>query len=76
MGVEASRTVERWRAWWRDGLAATLWWRMARAGLMPPVDRDGLPGCLLERFAGDAADRLIAVLRFIGPLTGGCVHAR
>lgn len=49
---------------------------MARAGLMPPVDRDGLPGCLLERFAGDAVDRLIALLRFIGPLTGGRVHAR
>jgi len=70
------RTVERWRAWWRDGLTSTPWWRMARAGLIPPVDPAGLPGSILDRFAGDAADRLVALLRFLGPVTGGRVHAR
>jgi hypothetical protein len=38
---------------------------------MPPVDQDQLPAALMERFAGDDADRLVALLRFMGPLTGG-----
>jgi hypothetical protein len=29
-----------------------------------------------ERFAGDDADRLVALLRFMGPITGGRMHAR
>jgi hypothetical protein len=75
IGVDR-RTVERWRVWWRDGFTATPFWQIARAGLMPPVDHDSLPASLLERFTGDDADRLIALLRFIGPLTGGRTHAR
>jgi hypothetical protein len=43
---------------------------------MPPIDRERLPASLLERFTGDVADRLVALLRFIGPVTGGRVHAR
>jgi hypothetical protein len=34
---------------------------------MPPIDHQYLPASLLERFAGDGADRLVALLRFIGP---------
>ena len=70
------RTVERWRAWWRERFPATRFWQVARAGFMPPIDRDRLPASLLERFTGDDADRLVALLRFIGPVTGGCAHAR
>jgi hypothetical protein len=65
------RTVERWRRWWRDGFTATPFWRIARAAFMPPVEHDSLPASLLDRFTGDAADRLIALLRFLGPVTGG-----
>ncbi len=65
------RTVERWRRWWRDGFTATPFWRIARAAFMPPVEHDSLPASLIERFTGDAADRLIALLRFLGPVTGG-----
>jgi hypothetical protein len=43
---------------------------------MPPIDRERLPASLLERFTGDDADRLIALLRFIGPITGGSAHPR
>ena len=43
---------------------------------MPPIDGERLPASLLERFTGDDADRLIALLRFIGPVTGGSAHAR
>jgi hypothetical protein len=75
VGVDR-RTVERWRRWWRDGFTATPFWQVARATFMPPVDYERVPASLLERFTGDDADRLIALLRFIGPVTGGRVHAR
>src|SRR5271170_6066496 len=70
------RTVERWRTWWRDSFTTTPFWQVARAAFMPPVDPGRLPAALLERFAGDDADRLVALLRFMGPITGGRMHAR
>ena len=75
VGVDR-RTVERWRRWWREGFTATRFWKVARAMFMPPIDGERLPASLLERFTGDDADRLIALLRFIGPVTGGSAHAR
>lgn len=65
------RTVERWRRWWRDAFTATPFWQAARARFMPPVDHARLPVSLIERFTGAMADRLIALLRFLGPITGG-----
>ena len=70
IGVDR-RTIERWRRWWRDSFTATPFWQGARAALMPPVDPAKLPASLLERFAGSGADRMIALLRFIAPITGG-----
>jgi hypothetical protein len=75
VGVDR-RTVERWRVWWRERFPATPFWQVARAAFMPPIDRERLPASLLERFTGDGADRLVAPLRFIGPVTGGRGHAR
>jgi hypothetical protein len=75
IGVDR-RTVERWRVWWRDSFTATAFWQVARAAFMPSVDQDRLPAALIERFSGDAADRLVALLRFLGPLTGGRMQAR
>jgi hypothetical protein len=69
------RTVERWRKWWRERFTATSFWRSERAKLMPPVDADRLPASLIERFSGDDTDRLVALLRFIAPITGGYRHA-
>ena len=65
------RTVERWRRWWREAFTATTFWQRVRALLMPPLDGNRLPASLLERFAGDDADRLVAALRFLGPVTAG-----
>jgi hypothetical protein len=49
---------------------------MAAAALMPPVDEACLPAALLERFSGDAAAQLIALLRLLLPITGGvAMHA-
>src|SRR5271157_1199957 len=69
------RTIARWRRWWRDTFTATPFWRMARAGFMPPLDGTQLPAALIDRFGGDAQDRLVALLSFLGPVTGG-VHMR
>lgn len=69
------RTVERWRRWWRDGFTITPFWQSARAGLMPPIDHGRMPASLLERFGGGDADRLVALLRFIGPITRGRARA-
>jgi hypothetical protein len=39
---------------------------------MPPVDEKRIPTALLERFSAGATEkRMIALLRFLGPLTGG-----
>jgi hypothetical protein len=39
--------------------------------VVPPIDIAALPVSLLDRFAGDVREQLIAFLRFLGPLTGG-----
>jgi len=73
VGVDR-RTVERWRVWWRERLPATPFWQIACA-MLPPIDHQHLPASLLARFVGDIADRLVALLRFLGPITAGRVHA-
>ena len=75
IGVDR-RTIARWRVWWCDAFRATGFWQIARAAFMPPVAEDGLPARLLERFAGSAAERMLSLLRFLGPITGGQVQAR
>lgn len=73
------RTIARWRRWWRDTFTASPFWRNARASFMPPVDETRLPATLIDRFGvmpeacfqHDAPDRLVALLHFLGPLTGG-----
>jgi hypothetical protein len=65
------RTVERWCRWWRQTFTQSPFWRAARAAFMPPLDPDRLPAALLERFTGDVASRLVALLRFLVPITGG-----
>jgi hypothetical protein len=41
-----------------------------------PVNIAALPVSLLDRFAGDMREQLIALLRFLGPLTGGASAMR
>jgi hypothetical protein len=72
------RTVERWREWWRTTFAEGPVWKAVAAGLMPPVELARLPASLLERFLGNDEERLILLLRILGPLSGGAstAHAR
>ena len=68
------RTVARWRDWWRTAFAQSRFWQAQRAALMPPVDQDCLPASLLERFAGGGAEQLLALLRFLAPISGGTIE--
>jgi hypothetical protein len=80
LGVKR-RTVGRWREWWLSAFAASGFWKAACALIMPPVEVCALPASLSQRFAvglqpaglsrGDAEDRLVALLRFLEPITGG-----
>jgi hypothetical protein len=65
------RTLARWRAWWRSTFTDSAFTPIAMAAAVPPFDTSGLPVSLLERFAGDIEQRLLSLLRFLGPLTGG-----
>jgi hypothetical protein len=65
------RTVTRWQHWWRETFVSTAVWQVIRGTLFKPVSTDALPASLLERFAGDAANQLLSLLRSLAPLTGG-----
>jgi len=70
------RTVTRWHRWWSETFVSTAFWQSVRGTLHAPVSTDALPASLLERFSGDLATQLLALLRFLGPITGGtAVHA-
>jgi hypothetical protein len=71
------RTLARWRTWWLTRFTASALWKMTAAALLPPVDPNRLPLSLLDRFAGDARQRLHALLRLLAPITGGAatMHA-
>ena len=63
------RTLARWRRWWRDGFGTSRFWQAVAGHFGTPIARALLPLSLLERFAGDTRDRLVATLRFLGPIT-------
>jgi hypothetical protein len=70
------RTITRWRVWWRSTFAAGWFEPIAAATFMPPLDITGLPVSLLGRFVGSLDQKLVALLRFLGPLTGGASAMR
>lgn len=70
------RTLARWRAWWRSTFTDSPFAPAAMAAVVPPIDIAALPVSLLDRFAGDFEQRLLSLLRFLGPLTGGASAMR
>jgi hypothetical protein len=49
-----TRTLKRWRTWWREDFPRSSFWQSVRERFMPPVTITQLPPSLLERFdAGD-----------------------
>lgn len=65
------QTVLRWQQWWQELLPQLPLWREACGGFRSPVDTGALPLSWLERLSGGAEERLLALLRFLGPLSGG-----
>ena len=77
LGVH-SATVARWRAWWLERFAQSPFWRSLHSRFAPDLDLGRLPGVLLEAFSGTPAERLLALLRLLAPITtrpGLAVHA-
>ena len=70
------RTLARWRAWWRATFTDSPFAPVAMAAVVPPLAIAALPASLLERFTGDLEQRLLSLLRFLGPLTGGASAMR
>ena len=62
-------TLARWRVWWKEVFVRSTFWKAARAAFSPPVDEVGVPRSLRERFGGDEFESLVALLRFVTPLS-------
>ncbi len=65
-----SRTIERWRQWWREQFPATHLWQTMCARFMPPVDIRLLPEALLARYGDCGHEAMQRLLLFLTPLTG------
>jgi hypothetical protein len=63
------QTLARWRVWWKETFVESAFWKAAKAAFSPPVDETGSPRSLLERFGGDDFEQLVALLRFVDPLS-------
>lgn len=64
------RTLQRWRAWWREVFPATAVWRDLRARFAQPVGAGSLPGSLVARFGGGrSVERFVALLGLLSPLS-------
>jgi hypothetical protein len=74
LGIDR-RTLGRWRKWWLDIFAGPFR-AVAMAAVVPPLDLAGVPATLLERFAGEVRKKLLSLLRFLAPLTGGAAERR
>ncbi len=65
------QTVSRWQSWWQESFPKSDFWRAAQGALRAPVEIGALPLSLLDQFTGSARERLLDLLRFLKPLTGG-----
>ena len=64
-------TIARWQTFWRDHVPRTLFWKVARARLVPVVEIVALPLSLAEAFGRgiDPYQDWVRLLRFLSPLT-------
>lgn len=65
------QTVLRWQQWWQQVLPKSAFWRASCGAFSSPVETRELPLSLLERFTGNIEKRLLLLLEFLAPLTGG-----
>jgi hypothetical protein len=62
-------TLARWHRWWREAFVRTAFWKAACGRFARPIDATDLPRELVTRFAGDGIAPIVAMLRFLSPLT-------
>ncbi len=73
----SERTLRRWQRWWREVFAATTLWEAARGRFVPPVLVGELPGGLLRRFGeGPQRESMVAMMRFLAPVSIGPMQVR
>jgi hypothetical protein len=65
------RTINRWRAFWREHFPLTAFWKVARGRLVPTLGVDVLPRPLLEAFLHSDQDHegWKKLLLFLSPIT-------
>jgi len=65
------RTINRWRAFWREHFPLTNFWKVHRGRLVPAMEVDVLPRSLIEAFIRDDDDRegWKKLLIFLSPIT-------
>ena len=68
LGIDP-RTLERWRQWWLDQFVRSGFWKIARARFLPALCEKTLPLSLGLSFGVERRDRLLALLRFLAPIT-------
>jgi hypothetical protein len=72
LGIDR-RTLERWRAWWLETFVQSSFWKAARARFMPLLCEKTLPLSLGQKFGIERRDRLLDLLKFLGPVTTGSI---
>jgi hypothetical protein len=68
LGIDR-RTLERWRGWWLENFVQSSFWKAARARFMPLICEKDLPLSLGRVFALANPGQLIALLKFLSPIT-------
>lgn len=68
------RTIARWVTWWRGAFATSGFWKHVRGQLRRPVVAEDLPEGLLAAFTGREAQRILSLLRFLGPITSSTLR--
>ena len=65
----SAQTLARWRQWWQKTFVATRFWQRARGRLAEPLAPATLPAALLARFGAPLREAVVALLRFIAPVS-------
>jgi len=67
------RTLRRWVRWWRETFGSSRFWLASQGLFARPVAGQALPSSLLLAFEGlgEGRPRILAMLRFLTPVTTG-----
>jgi hypothetical protein len=63
------QTIWRWRDWWLESFRSSAFFRAGRGERWVHMDGHLLPHSLLKGFGGRTPESLLALLRFLAPLT-------